>query len=190
MLRSGTNHLRSLIQHPFPRYRRRFCFHAALFNAKRCAPIPSRSKGGLMILLIGNDQEYAADLIRCLLKLRFSIVLALTEAEARERIGECLPDMIVLDADTRNGVAFDFLRETQNNYALRSIPVLIVSGDPPMPIGIRTQDEFRPFLERFEVDISPAPPRGEKELIDSVRNVLRGQHYSLRRVNGAAPCAN
>ena len=141
---------------------------------------PSMTVGRRVILLVEDEQSISRPLASALQREGFDTVIAASVAEARERLTEATPDLVLLDLMLPDGSGFDVLRE------LRS------SGDVPVVVlTARGEEADRVVGLELGADDYVVKPFSAREVAARIRAVLRraarergGEHDGAIEIGG------
>ncbi|HEY8467879.1 MAG TPA: response regulator transcription factor [Solirubrobacterales bacterium] len=136
--------------------------------------------GRRVILLVEDEQSISRPLASALQREGFDTVIAASVAEARERLTEATPDLVLLDLMLPDGSGFDVLRE------LRS------SGDVPVVVlTARGEEADRVVGLELGADDYVVKPFSAREVAARIRAVLRraarergGEHDGAIEIGG------
>jgi DNA-binding response OmpR family regulator len=81
--------------------------------------------GRRVILLVEDEQSISRPLASALQREGFDTVIAASVAEARERLAEATPDLVLLDLMLPDGSGFDVLRHLRS---AGDVPVVVLTA--------------------------------------------------------------
>ncbi len=114
------------------------------------------------LLVVDDDDELRAAIVRCLTRAGFLVTAAATGADAVDAAREVPPDAVVMDVLLPDGGGLGIARELRRERALESVPILFMTA-----LSLPTVREA----------LSPAPvlfkPFTQRQLLTSVREVTR-----------------
>lgn len=124
------------------------------------------------ILVVDDDFDLVLPIKITLEAEGFEVVTAGNGAEARKRLGESKPDLILLDVMmTTETEGFDLAWELQENPETRDIPIVMLTAMSQSENYVET---FQHISERpWPVSIFLEKPVPAKKLIETVRKVLK-----------------
>lgn len=120
------------------------------------------------ILLIDDDPDVQTLLMATLQQQGFEVETASQREEARQKIKETLPSLILLDVLLSGSDGRDLCREIKALPGTKDIPVIMFSGHPSA--GLQYQ--------RYGADDFLAKPVSTKALLDKLH-----QHLAIEPVN-------
>jgi DNA-binding response OmpR family regulator len=116
-----------------------------------------------LILIVDDDAELAAMLVRLFSREHWATQIVLTAVDAERALGQLRPDIVLLDAMLPDGNGFDLARRWRAAYPALGVVMLTARGDPiDRAIGLEIgADDYLP---------KPFEPR---ELVARLRALLR-----------------
>ena len=81
-----------------------------------------------VILLVEDDVNLNKINRMALTSEGYTVHTALTLAEARKRLNNCSPDLILLDVKLPDGIGFDFCKEIRQKPGFAAVPVLFLTS--------------------------------------------------------------
>jgi len=116
-----------------------------------------------LILIVDDDAELAAMLVRLFSREHWATQTVLTAGDAERALGQLRPDIVLLDAMLPDGNGFDLARRWRAAYPALGVVMLTARGDPiDRAIGLEIgADDYLP---------KPFEPR---ELVARLRALLR-----------------
>jgi len=81
-----------------------------------------------VILLVEDDVNLNKINRMALVSEGYTVHTALTLAEARKRLNNCSPDLILLDVKLPDGIGFDFCKEIRQKPGFAAVPVLFLTS--------------------------------------------------------------
>jgi DNA-binding response OmpR family regulator len=116
-----------------------------------------------LILIVDDDAELAAMLVRLFAREHWATQTVLTAGDAERALGQLRPDIVLLDAMLPDGNGFDLARRWRAAYPALGVVMLTARGDPiDRAIGLEIgADDYLP---------KPFEPR---ELVARLRALLR-----------------
>ena len=81
-----------------------------------------------VILLVEDDVNLNKINRMALVSEGYTVHTALTLAEARKRLNNCSPDLILLDVKLPDGIGFDFCKEIRQKPDFAAVPVLFLTS--------------------------------------------------------------
>jgi DNA-binding response OmpR family regulator len=116
-----------------------------------------------LILIVDDDAELAAMLVRLFSREHWATQTVLTAVDAERALGQLRPDIVLLDAMLPDGNGFDLARRWRAAYPALGVVMLTARGDPiDRAIGLEIgADDYLP---------KPFEPR---ELVARLRALLR-----------------
>ena len=116
-----------------------------------------------LILIVDDDAELAAMLVRLFSREHWATQTVLTAGDAERALGQLRPDIVLLDAMLPDGNGFDLARRWRAAYPTLGVVMLTARGDPiDRAIGLEIgADDYLP---------KPFEPR---ELVARLRALLR-----------------
>jgi two-component system OmpR family response regulator len=114
------------------------------------------------LLVVEDDDELRAAMVRCLTRAGFLVTAAATGADAVEAAREIAPDAVVMDVLLPDAGGLGVARKMRRERTLESVPVLFMTA-----LSLPTMREA----------LSPAPvlfkPFTQRQLLSCVREVTR-----------------
>jgi diguanylate cyclase (GGDEF)-like protein len=148
-------------------------------------------KNQARILLVDDDASIRAVCEEVLCNLGFAVIAAGTLGEARERMAEVRPDLLLLDVSLPDGDGFGFLEELKAERASSHLPVIFISARSDTGAKVRALklggDDYlvKPF-DALELGarVESVLRRKETELGSSPTTQLPGSGVIEREVQG------
>jgi DNA-binding response OmpR family regulator len=114
-------------------------------------------------VLVLDDQEYLRDIIAAILDdAGFPSLAVGTTDEALRRLDELHPELLVLDMSLPEMSGLQFLEHLRAKPAWRTLPVVMVSGDPGMLTPVYGRPNVVALTKPFDVNV----------LVDEVTRLL------------------
>ncbi|HVT03802.1 MAG TPA: response regulator [Thermoanaerobaculia bacterium] len=121
------------------------------------------------VILVVDDDEPILGLMRTVLReFKFDPITASSGAAALEKAREGSPDLILLDMNMPGMSGHEAVKAFQADEKLRSVPILIVSGEPVSPGDLEAIGALgavqKPFdlpllIEQIHAALQPVPSR-------------------------------
>lgn len=117
------------------------------------------------ILLVEDSYTDAVTLTQYLNQANVGVCQVSSCEEARDRLNDLQPDLIVLDVILPGQSGFEFCSEIKNNPQTRDIPVIICSS--------KGTEADKLWGSMLGADAYVSKPVTNRELVDTVRRLLR-----------------
>jgi len=105
-------------------------------------------------ILVLDDQQYLRDIIAAILQdAGYPSLAVATPEETLERLDELHPDMLILDMSLPGISGLEFLERLRAEPAWRSLPVLMVSGDPGKLGAAKGRPHVDTLTKPFDVPV-------------------------------------
>jgi DNA-binding response OmpR family regulator len=103
-------------------------------------------------ILVLDDQQYLRDIVAAVLEdAGYPTLAVATPEEARQRLDELHPDLLVLDVSLPGTTGFVFLEELRGRSAWRTLPVIMVSGDPGKLLAVEGRADVVGLTKPFDI---------------------------------------
>lgn len=105
-------------------------------------------------VLVLDDQKYLRDIIAAILAdVGYPAVAVGTTEEALALLTEHQPELLVLDMSLGEASGLTFLEEVRANPAWRTLPVVLVSGDPCKLVEAQGRPHMIALTKPFDANV-------------------------------------
>ena len=103
-------------------------------------------------VLVLDDQQYLRDIIAAIVEDAGYPALAVgTPEEARQRLDELRPDLLILDLSLPGVSGIEFLSQLRAGATFQTLPVIVVSGDPMRLGTVKDRPNVATLTKPFDV---------------------------------------
>jgi DNA-binding response OmpR family regulator len=103
-------------------------------------------------VIVLDDQQYLRDIIAAIVEEAGYPALAVgTPEEALERLHALHPDLLILDLSLPGISGIDFLTQLRASATFRTMPVIVVSGDPARLGTVKDRPNVATLMKPFDV---------------------------------------
>ena len=122
-------------------------------------------------ILLVDDDEVFVDAVSAVLETRFEVLTAVSGREALARVGEELPDVVLLDVMMDHlSEGFEVARRLKVDPATRDIPLIMLTAvDQVYNFRMEVEASYVPHDRYLEKPVEP------ERLLDVIDEVLAGE---------------
>lgn len=103
-------------------------------------------------ILVLDDQQYLREIMAAILEdAGYPTLAVATPEEALQRLDELHPDLLILDVSLRGTTGLVFLEELRGRSAWRTLPVIMMSGDPGKLLAVEGRADVVALRKPFDV---------------------------------------
>lgn len=130
------------------------------------------------VLVVEDDDDLRRGLSLRLKTIGYDVINAQDGLAAVSVAAQEHPDLVLLDIGLPLGDGISVLEHYANYPALRSIPVVVLSG--------RDARVTEPAIRKFHVAAFLRKPADNSDLAEAILRALRGERIPVRNVHGTA----
>jgi DNA-binding response OmpR family regulator len=106
-------------------------------------------------ILLVDDDQFMRDVVATKLSSeKYTVSVAATAEEARQKIDEVMPDIVLLDLELPDEHGLDVLRELKNSDPTKNIPVIIFSNNDSLDAKAKAQELGADgFFVKISIDV-------------------------------------